>query len=166
MCGHSNGVWTHADLCRVMANRNNLTLNHTDQTSHWVWPNRPTLALKHIDSLALAQPTLTLTLTLTDLDLYSPWTTMALTLTDARSLCLILAAQWPIAPTHTNLDPDPHWPWASLTLLDDVRHVLAQFVREEPDDGEDDEPSENGRADVTDRDDHSVPAITQVTFRH
>ena len=47
-----------------------------------------------------------------------------------------------------------------ITLIDDVLDILAELVREEPDDGEDDETSEDARTDIAHRHDHRVSETT------
>ena len=47
-----------------------------------------------------------------------------------------------------------------ITLIDDVPDILAELVREEPDDGEDDETSEDTRTHIAYRHDHRVSEIT------
>ena len=52
-----------------------------------------------------------------------------------------------------------------ITLIDDVLDILAELVREEADDGEDDETSEDARTDIAYRHDHRVSEITTSMLR-
>ena len=46
-----------------------------------------------------------------------------------------------------------------ITLIYNVLDILAELVREESDDGEDDETSEDARTDIAHRHDHRVSEI-------
>ena len=48
------------------------------------------------------------------------------------------------------------------TLIYDVLDILAELVREEPDDGENDETSEDTRTDIAHRHDHRVSTANKT----